>query len=210
MRLLFSFIILANSALTYGQTLTPEIDSANKTFTNYSGKWLHTESRYADSAGGTLTIQNSLPRGGGQYTDPEGKTYSYVIFWNRIINETHFDLRFSIQFPGDPVSMFPSGDSHIRLFLHPGFMTLDKETLRDFGITDLKSILDNYYGNQTSTRQIVKQQTESLFQVIVIFHNATGSARSSLYLKGNELSYKISVGPTLSPEIPCGRVYFTN
>ena len=50
--------------------------------------------------GKRLIIQNSFPRGGTKYTDPDGEEYFKGIFWTRIINETNNPFELTIDFSG--------------------------------------------------------------------------------------------------------------
>ena len=42
--------------------------------------YIDTKYEYTDSTGKSLIIQNSLPRGGLTYTDPNGEIYVYAVF----------------------------------------------------------------------------------------------------------------------------------
>ncbi|WP_289659844.1 hypothetical protein [Flavobacterium panacagri] len=55
---------------------------------NNKDKSIYTKYEYIDSEGKNLIIQNSFPKGGVRYTDPNGNEYIYAVFWTRIINET--------------------------------------------------------------------------------------------------------------------------
>ena len=48
--------------------------------------------------GASLIIQNSFPRGGVKYTDPDGEVYYYAVFFTRIINETDNPFELTIDF----------------------------------------------------------------------------------------------------------------
>jgi len=58
-------------------------------------KYIDTRYEYSDAFGKNLIIENSLPKGGLKYTDPNGKEYIYAIFWTRMTNETDspFELK---------------------------------------------------------------------------------------------------------------------
>ena len=43
--------------------------------------WIDTKYEYTDSNGASLIIQNSFPRGGVKYTDPNGEVYYYAVFF---------------------------------------------------------------------------------------------------------------------------------
>jgi hypothetical protein len=63
--------------------------------------WIDTKYEYTDSNGASLIIQNSFPRGGVKYTDPNGEVYYYAVFFTRIINETDNPFELTIDFFGD-------------------------------------------------------------------------------------------------------------
>ena len=178
--------------------------------TTSTRNWVDTEVKYTDSAGKVVMIHNSLPKGGGRYTDSRGKTYSYVIFWTRVINESATPLELAIKFPADPFTIFPSSESHIRIFLPPDTMTLDKIPLGDYGL-NLQSFLDAGFDKPNMLRRTINPKEELLFYIPVLFYQARGSARAALVLKGQDLFFKISVAPDVdSALIPCGHLIFKN
>jgi hypothetical protein len=106
MRLLTTFILLTNCLAAIAQT-------------SPTRKWVDTVVKYTDSTGKVVVVHNSFPKGGGGYTDSTGKKYSYVIFWIRVVNESATPLELAIKFPAHPFTIFPSPDSHKRIFLPP-------------------------------------------------------------------------------------------
>ncbi|WP_311260670.1 hypothetical protein, partial [Xanthomonas sp. WCS2017Cala2-12] len=62
-------------------------------------KSIYTKYEYIDSKGKSLKIQNSFPKGGMRYKDPNGKEYIFAVFWTRIINETDNFIDLKINFP---------------------------------------------------------------------------------------------------------------
>ena len=55
-------------------------------------KDIYTDTTYTLANGKTISIQNSLPKGGSiepgiSYTDSTGKEYFFVVFWTRVTNE---------------------------------------------------------------------------------------------------------------------------
>ncbi len=169
--------------------------------------FIYTDSTYTNFTGKGLTIENSLPKGGGTYTHSSGKTYSYVIFWNRIINETATPLAFAIKFPDDSLAIFPSTDSYVRIFLPPDTMTIGKETLGDYGLKGLKSFLDTGFYKRPALHRIINPKEAFIFYTGMLFHQARGSARTELVLKKEDLFYKIAVG-SQHALIPCGHLIF--
>jgi len=103
----------------------------------------YTKYEYTDTDGKSIIIKNSFPRG-GPYTGSNGKNsnYSFLIFFTRIINETATPLELTINFPADSFATGEGGNYYLKLFLPPDTMTLDKESLYNYGITGLESFLD--------------------------------------------------------------------
>jgi hypothetical protein len=170
--------------------------------------WVDTEVKYTDSVGRVVMVHNSLPKGGGEYTDSAGKKYSYVIFWNRVMNESASPLELMIKFPAEPFTIFPSPDSHIKIFLPPDAMTADKIQLGDYGL-NLQSFLDVGFNKSSLLQKTINPKEECLFYVAVIIYHARGTARAGLVLKEQNLFYRISIDPQ-SALIPCGQIVFKN
>lgn len=196
MRLLTTFILLTICITALAQT-------------SPTRKWVDTEVKYTDSVGKVILVDNSFPKGGGGYTDSAGKNYSYVIFWTRVINQSTTPLELVIKFPADPFAIFPSLDSHIRIFLPPDTMTLDKIPLGDYGLTNLKSFLDAGFKKPSMLQITLNPKEEYFFYIPVLIYQARGTARAALVLKGQDLFYRISIDPQ-SALIPCGRIVFRN
>ena len=170
---------------------------------------VHTESKYKDSTGIGITIQNSYPKG-GPYTDPTGKKFGYGIFWTRIINETDSLLELTINFPADSFAIFPQPDSYLKLFICPDSMTSAKETFFDYGSRDLKSFFDTCSNKPTKIQKKIRPKEEYLFNVLLLFRAPdNGPVRTGFILKGRELFYKISIAKQFdSALIPCGQIDF--
>ena len=198
---LTSFALLISSLAALGQTNPTE-----KPFTNYSGRWLHTESTIPDLSGGEVIIQNSYPKGGSQYKDLTGRTFSYVIFWTRVMNETASPIELTIKFPGDSL---PFTNSYLKLFLPPGKMTLEKESLFNYGITDFEPFLDAGFNKPTMLQVTISPKRESIFYTAVVFYHIDGPTRTAFNVKGEDLFYKIINGKGLETMlIPCGKLVF--
>lgn len=192
MRLFVTFVLA-----TFSHTVTAQIS-------------IDTESKYIRSDVKGITIQNSLPKG-GVYTDPAGKEFGYRIYWTRVINETTAPLELSIRFPADPVMVFASPESYLKVFLPPGTMALDKEGLPDYGATDLKSFFTRGINKPTTLLKIINPKEPFVFYVGTLSYNpGNGVPRTGLVLKDQTLSYRITgYDVQRSPElIPCGRISF--
>jgi len=201
---LTSFALVISSLAAVGQTNLTE-----KPFTNYSGRWLHTESAIPDLSGGELIIQNSYPKGGSQYTDATGRTFNYVIFWTRVMNETADSIELTIKFPADSFPSTSSANSYVKVFLPPGKMTLEKESLFNYGITDFEPFLDAGFNKPTMLQVTLNPKRESIFYTAVLFYHIDFPIRSAFIVKGEDLFYKIingTGGDTMT--IPCGKLVF--
>jgi hypothetical protein len=220
MRLLTTFILLTICLTAIGQTfptkknswyradtLFTKKDKRQKTLTYYPGTYIDTESKYTDSTGIVVIIQNSFPNG-GPYTDPTGKNFGYRIFWTRVINETATPLELTINFPADSFAILASPDSYLKVFLPLDTMTLDKETLYSYGATGLESFLDTGLNKPTMLQRTINPKGACLFYIGVLFLGSDGVARAGLVLKEQDLFYKINLlGSAL---IPCGQIVFKN
>ena len=169
--------------------------------------WIHTEVEFVDSVGNKLIVTNSLPKGGGNYRDPTGNMYSYLIFWYRVTNNSEVPLELTLEFPAKPFEIFPSSDSHIRIFLPPENMSFEKIERHDYGVENLKGFLDAEFNKSSGLQRIIDPGEESLFYISILVHEAEGTARSSLVMKGEDLFYQISIDPD-SDVIPCGQISF--
>jgi len=173
---------------------------------------IDTQSKYTRSDVKGVTIQNSLPKG-GVYTDPAGKEFGYRIYWTRVINETTAPLELSIRFPADPVMVFASPESYLKVFLPPGTMALDKEGLPDYGATDLKSFFASGINKSTTLLKSINPKESFVFYVGTLsYQPGNGVPRTGFVLKDQILYYRISgYAAQREPElIPCGRIVLRN
>ena len=129
-------------------------------------KNIHTKYEYTDYIGKRLIIQNSFPRGGSLYTDPNGEEYGYAVFWTRIINETDNPLELKIDFPVDSYEVPSSPGKYFKILVPPDTMTIDKEPLYDYGLTGLKSFLDNSIHKPSSLKRTINPKESSGFYVV--------------------------------------------
>jgi len=165
---------------------------------------LYTEAMYS-VAGNEVYIQNSLPKGGGRYTDRIGRTFSYVIFWYRIVNKSNKPMELNIKFPSDSLTFFSSPDHYLKISMPLDTMKLEKESMFDYGISNLKYSLDKNFFKPTQLVKTIKPKEERLFYIAMLFYYATGSARTELVLKEHKLFYNIKVGSE-QVIIPCGEI----
>jgi len=213
MRLLITFTLLTICLTAIGQTFPTQKDKRQKTLTNYPVKYIDTESKYTDSTGKGVIVQNSFPKGGGYldstgkigYTDSTGQNFGYAIFWTRVINESATPLELTINFSADSFAMFPSPYPHLKLLLPPDTMTLDKESLYNYGVTGLKSFLDTGFNKPTMLQRTINPKEECLFYIAALSYQPMGVVRAGLVLKGQDLFYRMS--PQID-SLTCGQIVF--
>ena len=153
---------------------------------------IYTKYEYTDSIGKRLMIQNGLPRGDG-YIDPNGKEYFKAMFWTRIINETDNPLELKINFPVDSYELPSLPGKYFKILVLPDTMTVDKEPLYNYGLTDLKSFLDNSIHKPSSLKRTINPKESSVFYVVILFDKGVaGPIRTGLSIKGQNLFYRIS------------------
>jgi hypothetical protein len=163
-----------------------------------------------------VIIQNSFPRGDG-YRDSKGKVYPVAIFWTRIINHGEKPIALSIDFKADSLVNPAMGDLRSTLFLLPDTMTLDKDQLYGYGITDLRSVLDNRANIMTRLRRTILPNQEYMFRVGMYSYSIGISAskprdyvlRSGLAFKEEDLLYIIRANSD-STFVPFGKIFFTD
>jgi hypothetical protein len=172
---------------------------------------------YADSMGKRLIIQNSWSRG-IIYTDPNGKKENKVLFWTRITNETENPLELNIDLPVHSYEVPTLLGKYFKILIPSDTMALDKEPLQDYGMKDLKSFLDNSINKPSYLRRTINPKESSGFYVVILYDNGvSGPTRTGLYIKGQNLFYKVTrytgkQGGTLvdEKEINCGIINLKN
>ena len=178
---------------------------SQKPLTNHNEKYINTKYEYTESNGARLIIQNSFPKSGINYTDPNGKKYIYAVFWTRIINKTANSLELTINFPLDSFEIPSSSGNYMKLLLPSDTMTIDKEPLYDYGLT-IKSFLDNNRHESSSLKRTINQKSSSAFYVVTLSNRGVGGTlRTGLSIKEQKLFYRIN-----DKEIPCGKINLKN
>jgi hypothetical protein len=87
-------------------------------------------------------------------------------------------------------------------------MTMDKESLYNYGATGLTSFLDTGLNKPTMLRKTINAKEEYLFYVgLRPLVGVNGSLRTGFVLKGQNLFYRISTsGQSDAVLIPCGQI----
>lgn len=164
---------------------------------------------YSQSESNGVIIQNSFPKG-GPYTGrtTEHYNYSQLVFFSRVINETENSLELNLEFSADPIPIPDASDTYVKLFLPPDTMTFDKQSLFNYGVTELES-----FDESTSMQRKLNPGEDCLFYVVAIFYQTKedawqqnrGGNRAELVLEGQDLYYKML--PQVE-NLPCGQITF--
>ncbi|MEY3500055.1 MAG: hypothetical protein RL308_1724 [Bacteroidota bacterium] len=169
--------------------------------------WVDSEVNYTDSKRNTITVTNSLPKGGG-VVDKNGEKYGYRVFWTRIRNKSATPTEIKLKFPD--VTFFKPPESYIKIVLPKESMNIKKEQLFDYGLTNLQSLLNDKSNQLSILKKKIGPKEDYFFYVTVFIHlDGSGSARAKFELKDKELFYKISIG-SYTTLIPCGNLDFKN
>jgi hypothetical protein len=129
----------------------------------------------------------------------------YAVFWTRIINETFDPLEATIDFPFDSIQIPSSSGNYMRLLLPSDTMTIDKESLYDYGLT-IKSFLDNNRNQSSSLKKTIHSKDSSTFYVVTLSNRGVdGTIRAGLSLKDQNLFYKVN-----DKEVHCGKINLKN
>jgi hypothetical protein len=205
-----SFCSAQNSKSTQDSVYAGNLDSVKnehnqKRLTNRNEKKFNTKYEYTESNGARLIIQNSFPKSGINYTDPNGRKYIYAVFWTQIINETFDPLELTIDFPLDSFEIPFSPGTYMKLLLPPDTMTIEKDPLSDYGL-NLKSFLDNSRHKSSSLKRTIHPGSSTAFYVVTLSNRGVGGMlRTGLALRGQNLFYSVN-----DKEIHCGSINLKN
>lgn len=164
----------------------------------------YTKYEYSESNGARLIIQNSFPKGGINYTDPNGKKYIYAVFWTRITNNAINPIELTIDFPFDSFEIPSSSGNYMKLLLPAETMTIGKESLNDYGLI-VKSFLDNNRNKSSWLKRTINPKGSTAFYVVTLSNGGVGGTlRTGFSLKGQNLFYSVN-----DKEILCGKIDLT-
>ena len=164
-------------------------------------QYIHTQYEYTDAMSASLVIQNSFPKSGTNYTDPNGNKYIYAVFFTRIINETADPFELAIDFPVDSFEIPSSSGNYMKLLLPSDTVTPDKEPEYDYGLV-IKSFLDTGIHRSSSLKRTIGPKDSSAFYVVTLSTRAVGGTlRTGLSLREQDLFYSIN-----DKEIHCGKI----
>ena len=168
---------------------------------SFNDKYIDTKYVYTDIDGKQIIIENSLPKGGLKYSDPNGEEYVYAVFWTRISNETDNSFELLLNFPADSYDLPSSPDRYFNVLIPSDKMKSDKEHLFNYGL-DLNSFLDSNLNKPTSLKRTIVPQASSSIYVVVLFNKGVdGVLRTGLSINEQNLNYRIN-----DKEIRCGEI----
>lgn len=164
---------------------------------------------YIETESNGVGIQNSFPKG-GPYEGPTKNhfNYSYLVFFTSITNKTKHPFELTVNFSADSIGIPNSPDTFVKLFLPADTMTLDKQNLFSYGVTELES-----FDKPTSFQRSINPKENCLFYVVAVFYQTNAEARNQgrggnraeLILKGQDLFYRM---PPQISDLPCGHINF--
>jgi len=169
--------------------------------------FIYTKYEYTNSIGESLIIENSVPKGGIKYTDINGEVYVYAVFWTRIMNETDNPLKLKIDFPLNSFEVPSLPGKYFKILLPPNTMTPEKESLFNYGLKDLESLLDDNLHKAASLKRTINPKESSSFYIVTLrsIEGIKGTLRTGLSIKGQNLFYRIN-----DQEINCGNINLNN
>lgn len=182
------------------------------------GKNIYTKYRYRNSESGSVIVENSLPKGGMKHTDANGKIYSYVVFWTRIINETDKTLELNIKFPLSSFEVPSLLGQYYEILIPSDTMTIKKIPLHLYGLKNFETFLGSNIHKESNLRRTIKSKESTGFYVVILClsEGARGTMRTELNLKEESLFYRVKVdgsntnNKSSDKQIRCGNVNMKN
>ena len=168
--------------------------------------WEYSKVVYNSSVKNKIIITNSLPKGGG-VVSYKGKEYNYFIFWTNVRNEASSPLDLKIKFP--TIISFEFNESQAKVVFTKSNMTIDKEQEFDYGLTDIKSLLNNESNQLKDLNNRISPFKNYLFYSAIFIHKTKWPVRAEYIIKDKKLFYKITAGTDVVM-VPCGTFNFKN
>ena len=125
-----------------------------------------------------------------------------------------------IDFPVDSFEVPWLPGKYYKVLVPPDTMAIENEALYDYGLTGLKSFLNNSLHKPSLLKRTINPKESSGFYVVIlskINEGAPGALRTGLSIKGQDLFYRVSVvkGPhplsvISEKELHCGSINLKN
>ena len=127
-------------------------------------------------------------------------------------------MELKIDFPVDSFEVAGLPRKYYKVLVPRDAMTIDKESLYDYGMTGLKPFLgNNIHKPSSSLKRTIKPKESSGFYVVILFDKGVGGPfQTGLSIKGQNLVYRISRASEArhqlisEKEIDCGSINFKN
>jgi len=183
-----------------------------------SDKNVYTKYKYTNSEGGSITIENSLPKGGMKYTDVKGEIYNYVVFWTRIMNQTDNTLELNINFPLNSYEVPSLSGKYYEILIPSDTMTIEKSPLYLYGLTNFETFLNNNIHKESNLKRTINSKESTGFYVVILClsEGAHGTMRTELNIKEENLFYRVKVdgsntnNKSSDKQIRCGNINLKN
>ena len=183
-----------------------------------SDKNVYTKYKYTNSEGGSITIENSLPKGGLKYTDVKGEIYNYVVFWTRIMNQTDNTLELNINFPLNSYEVPSLPGKYYEILIPSDTMIIEKSPLYLYGLTNFETFLNNNIHKESNLKRTINSKESTGFYVVMLClsEGAHGTMRTELNLEEENLFYKVKVdgsntnNKSSDKQIRCGNINLKN
>lgn len=157
------------------------------------GKYIDTRYVYNSANASQVIIENSLPKGGLDYTDNNGKTYVYTVFYSKITSTSDQPIQLTIDFPIENYTLPSSLSNAVKIILPHEEMTTDKVELFNYGLPDINTLLNDNIPDPTSLQLTIPSKGSRLFYVITLFnHGVEGTVRTGFSLIENTLYYRVN------------------
>ena len=183
-----------------------------------SDKNIYSKYEYTNSEGGSITIENSLPKGGMKYTDVKGEIYNYVVFWTRIMNQTDNTLELNINFPLNSYEVPSLPGKYYEILIPSDTMTIEKSPLHLYGLTNFETFLNNNIHKESNLKRTINSKESTGFYAVMLClsEGAHGTMRTELNLEEENLFYKVKVdgsntnNKSSDKQIRCGNINLKN
>ena len=183
-----------------------------------SDKNVYTTYKYLNSEGGSITIENSLPKGGMKYTNINGEIFNYVIFWTRITNQTENTLELNINFPLNSYEVASLPGKYYEILIPSDTMTIEKSPLFNYGLTNFESFINNNIHKESTLKRTIKTNESTGFYVVMLClsEGANVTMRTELNLKEESLFYRVKADGSITKnkssdkQICCGNINLKN
>ena len=155
--------------------------------------YIYDKIKYNLNDGKKFEIINSYPKGVTDYIDKRGNKLSYVVFWTLLSNQADSAIDIDLTFSSDSLILNSSPQTYLKLFIPKESPAPSKLSAFDYGLMNLKSYLDNHFGQFTALRKVIYPKQSQMFYVVALFNKRiNGVIRSGLYLDDSKLIYHIN------------------